>query len=260
MTDINKYAQAATELLSRRVPGTKAPRLPSDIRPQNLEDALCIQQELIKQRPDSVGAWKCLLPFDDKMIVGPIFSDTIQSGEVCHLMQDKGLARVEPEIAFILNKDLPARDEDYSESEIDAAIGDCHMALELMQSRYADDSGAEFPEALADGLLNQGVYIGPKIDKAQAYAANKIQLNFTQTKDGKETSSQALDGVHPNPLPQLPIYWFINFMSKRGTSFKAGQPIITGSYKGIVEVEFDQETHIVYEGIGEYKVTFKALS
>lgn len=36
----NVFKQAAEELLSRRVAGTKAPRLDEQYRPNNLEDAL----------------------------------------------------------------------------------------------------------------------------------------------------------------------------------------------------------------------------
>lgn len=246
--------QAAKELLSRRVAGTKAPRLAEDIRPTDLEQAIEIQKEMMTQNPAGVGGWKCLLPFDDKVIVGPIFADTVQRGDICKLFADNGVARIEPEIAFVLKADLPAKEEDYTEAEIEAAIGSTHMALELMQSRFAEDSEAEFPERLADIMLNQGLYIGPEISREAAYKAANIQLSFTQNGETRE-----LDGVHPNPLPQLPVYWLINYMSKRGVSFKAGEGIITGSYKGIVEVDFDTETHIKYEGLGEYKVTFKAL-
>jgi len=253
MTD-NKFSLAATELLSRRVAGTKAPRLPADIRPETIEEALLVQEQMAAQRNDSIGGWKCLLPFDDKVIVGPIFSDTVQTGAVCHLLVDKNKARVEPEIVFVLNKDLPAKDTDYTEDEINAAIGSCHMALELMQSRFTDDTDAEFPEKLADVLLNQGLFIGPEIDREKAFTASNINLTFTQG-----DIIRNMEGTHPNPLPHLPVYWLINYMSKRGTSFIKGQALTTGSYKGIVDVDFDIETTIAYEGIGEYKVTFKQL-
>lgn len=254
MIENSSYAQAAKELLNRRVAGTKTSRLPEQHRPKSIEDALCIHQEMITQRMDAVGGWKCLLPSEDKVIVAPIFSDTVQSGKICHLMPEEGRVFIEPEIVFVLANDLPARDDEYSDAEIDAAIGDCHMALELMQKRYANDRDVDFAEALADCLVNQGLYLGPKIDKTVAYAASKIKLSFTQQGD-----TQQFDGTHPNQLPQLPVYWLINFMIKRGCGFKAGEAITTGSYAGIIEVDFEQETHVVYEGVGEYKVTFKAL-
>ncbi|MEI6894148.1 MAG: hydratase [Colwellia sp.] len=255
-----KFTEAAQQFLARRVPGTKADSLPDEIKPISIEDALMVHQEMIKLRSDSVAGWKCLLPLaDDKIIMAPIFSNTMQKGDQCLLMKDNGKVRIEPEIVFVLNKDLPARDEDYSEEEINEAIGSCHMALELMQSRFANDSTALFPERLADGLLNQGLYIGPEIDRAAAFSASKIQLSFKQTQENGEVTEQKLEGVHPNPLPQLPVYWAVNFMSKRGVTFKKGEAFTTGSYKGIVEVDFDKKTEIEYAGIGCYSVTFKEL-
>ncbi|MGR5063187.1 hydratase [Photobacterium sp. DNB22_13_2] len=251
MTIMN-FEQAATELLNRRVPGTKAPRLDEQQRPANVDDALQIQSSMIDQHSDKVGGWKCLLPLsDDNFVVAPIFAETIQQGESCELFADNNAVRIEPEIAFILNADLPANPEGYSEEQINAAIGPCHMALELMQARFADDSGAEFFEKLADCLVNQGMFIGPEIDREKAFTAAKIDITVTQ---GEQV--QTFAGVHPNTMPQNPVYWLINYMTRRGMHFSAGEAIITGSYCGIVEVEFDKPTTISYGAIGEYQVTF----
>lgn len=250
-----KFSQAATELLKRRKADTKMGRLDENIRPNSSEDALQIQQQMIAKRLDHVGGWKCLQPLGkDQFIVAPIFADTIQRGEQCFLFADDALALLEPEITFILGKDLPAQQKDYSEAQIDAAITRCHMALELIQGRFTDECNAPFYEKLADGLSNQGLFIGPEINKSQAYAASQIEISFKQ---GEQ--SQEFTGQHPNTLPQHPIYWLINFMSKRGTDFKAGEAIITGSYAGVVKVEFDQVTQIEYKNLGKYSVEFKAL-
>lgn len=258
---MHKFTEAAQQFLARRVPGTKAYSLADAIKPTTIEEALVVQQEMIKLRSDSVAGWKCLLPLaEDKIIIAPIFSETIQKGEQCSLMKDKGKARLEPEIAFVLSKDLPARDGDYSDAEINDAIGSCHMALELIQSRFADDSDALFPERLADGLVNQGLFIGPEIDITAAFSASKVQLSVKQTEASGKVSEQNFEGVHPNPLPQLPVYWAINFMTKRGTTFKKGEALITGSYAGVVEVDFDKNININYAGMGCYDVIFKELT
>ncbi|WP_394243258.1 hydratase [Vibrio astriarenae] len=250
----NAFKQAASELLNRRVAGTKAPRLEESQRPHNVEDALEIQSSMIDLHSDKVGGWKCLLPLaDDKFVVAPIFADSIQQGDTCELFADNNAARVEPEIAFVLNKAMPANPNGYSEEEINEAIGSCHMALELMQARFADDSGAEFFEKLADCLVNQGMFIGPEIEREKAFAAANIDITVNQ-----EGNEQTFAGTHPNSLAQTPIYWLINYMTRRGTDFAAGEAIITGSYCGIVEVEFNKPTTIDYAGIGAYQVTFTA--
>ncbi|WP_448247964.1 hydratase [Thalassotalea agariperforans] len=245
-------AEAATELLNRRQNDQQLGRLNESYRPTNLDEAFAIHDELIKQSEDTVGGWKCLLPLaEDKWIAAPIFANTIRRDKKCEIVPDKGLARIEPEIAFVLAKDLPARKEGYTAEQIDAAVGNCHMALELMKSRFAESAEADFYEKLADCLVNQGMFIGPIIDKKLAYNSNKINIKVTQN---GETTDYA--GVHPNELPYQPVHWFIDTMSKRGISFTKGQAIITGSFAGIVEVDLNAECEIEYEGIDKYKITF----
>ena len=253
MTKMN-YKEVATELLSRRVTGTKAPRLSEQLRPLNIEDALQVQSSMVELHNAKIGGWKCLLPIaDDELIVAPIFSDCIQRGDNCQLLADNNVARIEPEIGFVLAKGLPANPEGYSEDQINEAIGSCHMALELMQARFADDCGAEFYERLADCLVNQGMYIGPEIEREKAFGADNINITVTQ---GEQT--QAFAGKHPNASAHGPVYWLINYMTRRGVNFQAGEAIITGSFCGIVEVEFDKVTTVNYDGLGEYQVSFRA--
>ncbi len=251
MTDFCK--QAASELLSRRVAGIKAPRLEEQVRPTSVDEAVQIQAAMIELHSAKVGGWKCLEPLaEDKYVLAPIFANTVQKGASCELFKDNGVARIEPEIAFVLAKPLVANPEGYSEEQINDAIGSCHMALELMQSRFADDSDAEFHERLADGLMNQGLFIGPEIARDKAFDASTIDVTVAQG-----DNRQQFAGKHPNTLAQTPIYWFINYLTRRGVDFQAGEAIITGSYCGIVDVEFDKPTTITYEGIGEYTVEFK---
>lgn len=245
--------QVAAELLKRRTASPDTQRLDEAMRPLNTEQALSVQFEMIDLHTDHVGGWKCLLPLsNDKLVLAPIFSNTIQHGEVCELFKDRGAARIEPEIAFILGKALPANSDGYSEQQINDAIGSCHMALELMQSRFSEESGAEFHEKLADGLMNQGLFIGPEIQREKAFSAGNIDISIVQG-----DNQQQFVGLHPNTLAQTPIYWFINYMTRRGIHFKAGEAIITGSYCGIVNVGFSVPTTISYADIGEYSVEFR---
>ncbi|GLS89659.1 hydratase [Psychromonas marina] len=252
---MNNNQQAAQHLLNNRKAGVTVTPLAAELSPKDCEHAFQIQAEMIALRSDAVAGWKCLLPLENgNIIAAPIFADTLQSGDNCALFMDGGKARVEPEIAFVLGTDLPARAEGYTADEVDAAIKGCHMALELMQARYREYPDATFFEKLADGMVNQGLFLGPEIEKSKAYAASKINITFDQ-----QSGKQEMEGSHPNELPYKPVQWMINFMSQRGVNFKAGQAFITGSYKGIVEVDFNQETAISYADLGEYKVTFKEL-
>lgn len=246
------YQEAAVQLLNNRKAGVTIAPLSEQNSPKNYDQALQIHQEMIALRTDGVAGWKCLLPLsDEKIIAAPIFANTLQSGSHCALFSDKNKVRIEPEIAFVLGIDLPAQDKDYSEDEIDNAVASCHMALELMQARFSEHPEVSFFERLADGMVNQGLYLGPEIEKSKAYAASKIKITVKQAEN-----DQQFEGIHPNLSPYKPLHWMINFMTKRGVSFKAGEAFITGSYAGIVEVEFNRATDIEYAGLGKYQVTF----
>lgn len=243
--------KAAKELLLRRDENRRGEELPADCRPTNFEDALAIQAATVEASGKKIAGWKCLVPPSAaQTIVGPVLEGTVHEGDVCPVKcTEPGNTLIEPEIAFILGADLPARDEDYSEAEIDAAIGSAHMALELLQRRYLAKDEVTFTDKQADCLLNQGIFVGPEITKEQAYDAATIQLSI---------DDKSYDGKHPNASAQAPIYWLVNFMSKRGISFEKGQTIITGSYAGAIEVPV-KETNIKYDGFGEYTVTFQEI-
>ena len=243
--------KAAQEFLTRRKNNHRGDVLPADCRPTNLEDALAIQTATVEASGKAIDGWKCLVPLNPaQIIVAPILEGTVQQGEECLVeCTEPGKTLIEPEIAFILGADLPARETAYTESEIDNAIASAHMALELLQRRYAASANDEliFADRQADCLLNQGIFVGPEITKAQAYDAGEIKISIDQAK---------YDGKHPNLSAQTPVYWLINFMRERGVSFKKGQTIITGSYAGAIEVPV-KNTEITYEGFGQYQVTFK---
>ncbi|MDG1750772.1 MAG: hydratase [Thalassotalea sp.] len=244
------FKQAAQELLNRRKAGVKAPRLDESYRPTSIDDALAIQLEMASIEP--IGGWKCLLPpAEGKVIAAPIFN-VQKNNAIVELFEDKAVARVEPEICFVLSKNIPVKTGEYSEAEIIDAIGSAHMALELMQSRYADDAKPSFYESLADCMFNQGVYVGPKIDIGTAINLSKVKIIVAQGDAIRE-----LDGIHPNARAIDGLLWLVNYMNSRGVELKAGAAIITGSFKGIVNMAFDVETTISYKELGEYKVTFK---
>jgi 2-keto-4-pentenoate hydratase len=155
---------------------------------------------------------------------------------------------------FIFGQDLPPRTEPYTPADVDAAIARTHMALELMHSRYADLNAVSFADNLADGLVNQGLFIGPEVDAEAARATAQMTITVTYA-DG--TSSQH-QGKHPNGQPRAPLYWLAEFLRQRGEGIVAGQAVITGSFAGILDVPLSEAVVIDYEGLGRMTVNFNA--
>lgn len=247
--------KAAAILTQRRIDGSQGDRLPQEIRPQNIDDALAIQDAVTElwcdEMDDSVGGWKCLLPPQDKIIVGPIYTSSINSVSPVSLWPKGDLARIEPEMGFVFAKDLPTRAEPYTAAEVDAAIARTHMALELINCRYATPGDCEFPEMLADSLLNQGMFVGPQIDAG--LAKTKAELAIKITTNGVTTDYA---GKHPNQAPRAGLYWLAEFLRQQGKGIVAGQVVITGSFAGVIEVPLNTDVKIQYENLGEMTVRF----
>ena len=137
--------------------------------------------------------------------------------------------------------------------EIDESVASAHMALELVRSRYDDNSGVSFFEKLADCLGNQGLYVGPEISRSGAYECSALTVGIVQ--EGRDLG---FSGKHPNNFPQLPLYWLVKHLNERGISLLSGQYIITGSYCGVIDVDVGIKTSVSYMGFGSYDVTFIA--
>lgn len=237
---------AAAILGARRLSGQPGPRLPEPCRPVDFEAALRIQAAVTAQLGKSVGAWKCGTPAPGKVVLAPI-----HQGTLCHAAPCLAFARhvdgrvqvkVEPELAFVLGQDLPPREAPYAPAEVDAAIARTHLALELIDDRF--DAGADLPfvERLADGLVNQGLFIGPAVDGERARRAGHLTLTITAAGQ----APRRLDGRHPDPQPREPLYWLAEYLRSRGQGLRAGQAVITGSYAGSFWLPVDAPITVEY--------------
>jgi 2-keto-4-pentenoate hydratase len=224
-------------------------------KPKSIDDAFAVQQQMIELSGNAVTGWKCLVPLDNgQLIFAPIIATAVNQQTCCPIIANlKGVEAVgliEPEIAFVLGQDFDANQE-YSIEKIDSGISATHMALELIQGRFSADYSASYFENLADGLSNQGLYIGPEIDKALAYQASKVNITVSH-----QDEVRSFTGIHPCNLPQNPVYWLVNYLTSKGVSLKKGQAIITGSYCGVIKVPMYTLVKFQYQGLGEMQLKF----
>ncbi|HWX04142.1 2-keto-4-pentenoate hydratase [Collimonas sp.] len=245
---------AAAILAERRRSGQPGERLPPNLRPQDADTALTIQAGVTRQLGEAVAAWKCGLPSEGRPVLAPIYTASVQRGSSCLAWAREGQVRVEPELAFVLARDLPPRATPYQPAEVDAAIAGTHLALELIDSRYRDPAQADFFENLADGLLNQGLYLGPRADMEQSRNAGELALSV---RAGAE-DVRLLQGRHPAVDPRAPLYWLAEFLRSRGQGLLAGQAVITGSYAGSFDLPIAQEIAIQYGELGRLQLSFAA--
>ncbi|MBB1299738.1 2-keto-4-pentenoate hydratase [Pseudoalteromonas sp. SR44-8] len=250
-----KLKTIAAHLFAQRTSAAPQSDLPPQLALTSTEDSLAVQQLMIALNKGQVFGWKCLLPLDNgAIILAPILKPPQSFAQICTLYTEQNKARIEPEIAFVFAQNMP-KQASYSEAEIDHAVSDTHMALELIQNRFSTAYQANHFAKLADGLSNQGVLLGPKINKQAAYDAAHITIAITQN-----NRCHSYLGKHPCGLAQTPIYWAVNYLAKCGITLAAGQILITGSYCGVIELDTDVDTEIDYAGLGKYTVKFSGLT
>ncbi len=209
----------------------------------------------------AIGGWKCSVPTPERKIpAAAIFAPTIVSVGPCPITPIAGKARVEPEIAFVLARDLPARATPYDEADVRAAIGEARLVLELMGPRYADPAAITFAELLADSIANQGLFVGPVLSNTVGLSLDAFPVVI----DGDDGTLLTREGKHPDGHPLKPLYWLANFLAGggygEGVWLKAGQIVTTGSYCGAVDVPLETALIVRYGDFGTLNVQFSAAA
>lgn len=260
---------AAHTLATRRLTGQVGGALPATCRPATLADALAVQgavtQALAQRTGERVAGWKCGLPGPDTWVLAPLYAGTLYRSDGpgeglgdapadgWPVWTQNGQVKVEPELAFVLGRDLPPRAQPYDTEEVAAAVATAHVALELIDNRYDDATPLRFADRLADGLVNQGLWLGPAIDLARARTAQSLDIELNA--DGQVLLSQR--GVHPAGEPMAPLCWLAEFLRARGQGLQAGQVVITGSYAGAPWVPVGPLLRVRFGALGEVALRFQ---
>jgi 2-keto-4-pentenoate hydratase len=241
---------AATELARRRRLGVRGPRLPADIRPVTVAEALALQHR-IASRLGVIGGWKCSVPSGERMTIAPLFAGTIHRGAHVTVPPRGDTAPIEPEIAFALRRDLPPRERAFDEDEVADAIGEAHLVLEVLGNRYDDPSTVPMPEMLADGANNEALVVGPVLE---GWAGLDLG-GFEVTIEGAHGFRLTHAGRHPDGHPLRPLVWLANFLRERGERLRAGQIVTTGSYAGALDVPLGMPLTVTFGALGRMAIT-----
>jgi 2-keto-4-pentenoate hydratase len=244
--------QAAQHLVAARRAGQPGARLPESCRPVELADAIAIQRRVQALLGVATGGWKCSLPTPERAIAcAPIFASSIRRYSPCPVVAHGPTVKVEPEIAFVMGRDLRPRESAYTESEVRAAIAETRLVLELLDSRCADPALASFPEILADQVNNQGLFVGPIL----AQGLESSLEGFAVAVEGSGRSLHACDGRHPDGHPLRPVVWLAGYLAQHESGLAAGTIVTTGSYAGALEVPLDTALMVRFGELGEIRVT-----
>lgn len=250
--------EAAAEFLAAaRKEGRPGARLPENLRPAELEAALAIQRRTVAMLGERIGGWKCAVPSHERALnVAPILASTVHHRSPCAIDATGDVARIEPEVAYVIGRDLPLRPAPYTDAEIRDAVGEAHLAIELLGTRYADPAAASWPEMMADCVQNQGLFVGPLL--ADGFAPSLEA--FPVTIRGPQGVLSTHAGRHGDGHPLQPLYWLANFLAARDEGLRAGQVVTTGSYAGAIEVPIGQPLTVAFGDLGDVAIELRRRS
>ncbi len=240
-------------LLEARRTSTPIESLPAHLIPADAAEAYAVQDRVLREL-GAVAGWKvgAASPFAEPNCA-PLFADLMAPSPArwpawVHFRQ-RG---VEAELAFRLGKSLPARPDGYADDEVWEAIDTLHVAIEIVESRFADFPRTAKLLQLADNQSNGAFCFGPPIRNWRA--TDFLRQPSSLLIDGKERVNAVGGNAagHPGRL----LTWLANHCARRGRGLAEGDIVTTGSHTGLVFAEPGAVVTARFSGLGEATLHF----
>ena len=164
--------RAAALLLAARREGRPIAALPKGCRPGGLAEAYAIQESYLAVSGNTLAGFKVaatnrkiqdLLGIDGPFS-GCLFREHVHDSPAELAAGDFAFRLIEPEFAFRLGADLPARGAAYDRDEVAQAVASLHPAFEVVTSAYgAAWTGLSAPALIADNAVHGAFVPGPGV-------------------------------------------------------------------------------------------------
>jgi 2-oxo-3-hexenedioate decarboxylase len=258
MTDLSKLAGTLDDALT----GHKAvPRLTVTHADLSLDDAYKIQDFGIEkrlERGEKIVGYKVGLTSRAKMeqmgLHTPIYGVLTDKMRVQHeeeIAANRWVhAKIEPEIAFHITKDLRGQ---VTEQDVFEACSGVAPALEILDSRYEGFKYFSLPDVVADNSSSAAFVVGPTWIPIQGLdlANLKIQILIDGTNAAESMSSEVLG----NPVSS--IVELCKILSTRDLYLKKGSIVMSGAATLAFELKKGRRFSTRVQSLGEVHVNVK---
>jgi 2-keto-4-pentenoate hydratase len=158
-------------------------------------------------------------------MAGRILSETVIADGGTASMAGNEMAVAEPEFAFRMRVDLPARSSPYSVQQVLDAVDTLHPAIEIPDSRFADFVSAGEAQLIADNACAHLFVLGP------ATTADWRSMDLIEHRPVVTMRGEQFIGHGKNVLgdPRIALAWLANELRQHGINLKAGRVVTTGT-------------------------------
>ena len=254
--------EAARLLLEARARRTALADFPEACRPHSIDDGYAVQAALERLDGRPLAGWKIGATSEriqrqlglDGPFPGRIFVPSLLKSPARISRRDFIAVALEPEFAFRLGRDLPARASPYARAETDAAVASLHPACELVDTRLAAGFKSPAPCLVADNGCNAALVEGAAVADWHALDLARQKVSFTL--NGQKLAEGSGADVLGHPLAALA--WLANDLSRRGLGLKAGQIVTTGTCCGFHPLQAGDVALADYGALGKVEVAVSA--
>src|SRR6267142_1579431 len=233
MLERNQIAAAAQTLHDHWRAGTKLAALDEPQRQHNRVEGYAIQAALEKYSTTHLFGWKIAATSAagqkhinvDGPMAGRILAETVIADGGTASMAGNEMRVAEPEFAFRMRTDLPARSTPYTMQQVLDAVDTLHPAIEIPDSRFKDFVGAGAAQIIADNACAHQFVLGPPT------TADWRALDLVKEKPVVSLRGQQFIGDGKNVLgdPRIALAWLANELRQLGVTLKAGRVVTTGT-------------------------------
>lgn len=181
---------------------------------------------------------------------GRVFKDTVYGPEPLPYDAIHN-PMIESEFAFVLGKNLPPRDSQYSVEEVKDATLAVVPSFEIATSRFTDWGAVSYLSLIADSGQNGGVVFGDPVETE--HCPSLAGITVTLTIDGEEVSAGNGSDILGDPWRSLE--WLVNHLSARQIELKANEFVLSGTCTGAILLPGGSTATASFTGFGEVSIT-----
>jgi len=278
-TQSGRYAQQAAEAIvdEWHEPMLRVPAVPYGFRPKDLGQAYEVQAT-VSRSFGAIGGWRICRPDTQvSRACAPLPLASIRPAPTRLGTELGSHARLQPELCFRLQRDLPDYDAPYSREQVRAAIGSLHPGVVVLHSGASNHCSLDPLNAIAHSCDQRYLIYGAEVANWAEIDTRDIMVSVLQ--NGMRTQSSGESAVAGwlggqdllwghSPQPAAPsalggtddpielVRWLANEGARWAGGLAVGQWVAVGLGIEEIRVPADAPARVVFGSLGAISLQF----
>lgn len=157
-------------------------------------------------------------------------------------------AKIEPEIAFLIQQDLSGK---VTRNQVLEACGGIASALEILDSRYQEFKYFSMEDVIADNSSSSHFVVGPWVRDFRSLDLLNLQMQMSV--DEKVVQSGISKDISGDPVES--VVQLCALLAERGQTLKSGSIVLAGAATAAEMLKPGMKIHLQVEGLPSVSVS-----